>query len=267
MTEYKSYRFIDGKARWVIVNENGNIINRNPSKEELKGIELEIYIADYRPNRCKKEVCDRCGEKLKIGKALREYNIEGNWTFRWVCKNCYEKYDPNSYHNIIKSMANRRIGNLDPNSEHAKGDNFEELTSLWKGVKILSKENDKYCGPLDHSIDSKGKRPETKGRFYNSTYKWWNFAPLDSDWNKEFDYEICYCVSEDGNVIERIYEIPKKEIIGRRCIGIYKSPMNSHNTSIIIPWYDKYRVIDEETIKIVNDIWNKIIIDKTIRKV
>lgn len=45
MTEnrYKSYRFVDGKARWVIVDENRDITNRNPSKEELKELEKESH--------------------------------------------------------------------------------------------------------------------------------------------------------------------------------------------------------------------------------
>lgn len=33
---YKDWRIIDGKARWVIVDEYGNIINKEPSKEQLK---------------------------------------------------------------------------------------------------------------------------------------------------------------------------------------------------------------------------------------
>lgn len=45
MTEYyKSYRIIDGKSRWVIVDETGKIVNRYPSKDELKGLKKEKYI-------------------------------------------------------------------------------------------------------------------------------------------------------------------------------------------------------------------------------
>lgn len=40
--KYKTKRIIDGKPRWVIVNDNGNIINRNPINEELKGLKKEI---------------------------------------------------------------------------------------------------------------------------------------------------------------------------------------------------------------------------------
>lgn len=50
MTEYKSVRLIDGKPRKVIVDENGNIVNRNPNKDELKGLEKEFY-ENRQPNR------------------------------------------------------------------------------------------------------------------------------------------------------------------------------------------------------------------------
>jgi len=45
--KYKSYRFVDGKARWVIVDEDGKIIDRILNKEEMKGLEKEIYIRKY----------------------------------------------------------------------------------------------------------------------------------------------------------------------------------------------------------------------------
>lgn len=40
---YKSNRIIDGKPKWVIVDENGEIVNRNPAKEELKGLKTEFH--------------------------------------------------------------------------------------------------------------------------------------------------------------------------------------------------------------------------------
>lgn len=33
---YKSYRIVDGRPRWVIIDENENIVNRNPNKDKLK---------------------------------------------------------------------------------------------------------------------------------------------------------------------------------------------------------------------------------------
>lgn len=43
MTYYKSYRIIDGKPRWVIVDENRKIINRIPSKEVITTKTISIY--------------------------------------------------------------------------------------------------------------------------------------------------------------------------------------------------------------------------------
>jgi hypothetical protein len=37
--KYKAYRIIDGKPRWIVVNEIGNIVNRNPNKDEIKGLD------------------------------------------------------------------------------------------------------------------------------------------------------------------------------------------------------------------------------------
>lgn len=43
MTEYKTKRIIDKKSplRWVIVDETGSVVNRNPSEEELKCLKKE----------------------------------------------------------------------------------------------------------------------------------------------------------------------------------------------------------------------------------
>ncbi len=41
--KYASVRLIDGKPRKVIVDKNGDIINKNPSKEELENLKEEPY--------------------------------------------------------------------------------------------------------------------------------------------------------------------------------------------------------------------------------
>jgi len=48
--KYKSYRFVDGKARWVIVDETGKIIDKNPNKGEWKGLNVENR--HYRNKKC-----------------------------------------------------------------------------------------------------------------------------------------------------------------------------------------------------------------------
>jgi len=56
--KYKSYRIIDGKPRWVIVDETGNIVNRNPNKDELKGLKKEIYQITKRQQYTDNELLD-----------------------------------------------------------------------------------------------------------------------------------------------------------------------------------------------------------------
>jgi len=207
----------------------------------------------------KTNTCDICGIDFKeIGRyPLRQYNKTGDWTGKWLCNKCYKRDEYKE-----RYICYRRTGNLDPNCASAKGDKFEGLTHRWKGVKILSEENDNYTGPLDHSVDFEGKIPQTKGKFYDARNRVWA-QTFTGEYNAiirgfEFDYLIFYCASKDGKIIERIYIIPSWEIIKRKSIGVSKNPTDSHGNPII-PWYDEYRVKDEETIKKVNEIWKTII--------
>lgn len=43
MTYYVSIRLVDGKPRKVIVDETGKIVNRSPSKDEMKNLQAEVY--------------------------------------------------------------------------------------------------------------------------------------------------------------------------------------------------------------------------------
>lgn len=68
---------------------------------------------------------------------------------------------------------------------------------------------------------------------------------------------FCFCISKDGRIIERVYIIPWTEIIKRKGISVYKNPTKG------ILWYEKYRLKDEEELKNVNKIWNKIICERS----
>ncbi len=263
MEQYKSYRMIDGKGKWVVTDENEKIINRNPSKEELKGLKEEKPKGNGNYNST--NTCYRCKEKgietkLVPKKARREYNKEGKWTGRWLCNKCWQNFDPDSRTNIRKSLANRRTGNQNPNSNQTKGDNFQELTCIWRStistipVEDLNKKLDNYRSPIDHSRDSELGIPQTKGKLYDHINRQWKFGDLKREWNKKFDVMIFYCASKDGKIIERIYIIPfEKEIKDKRKgITILKNL-----TYKGCGWYEKYRVTDEETIKQINDIWKR----------
>ena len=40
MKDYKTYVIIDGKPKWILVDENENVINYNPNSNELNGVEI-----------------------------------------------------------------------------------------------------------------------------------------------------------------------------------------------------------------------------------
>lgn len=207
--------------------------------------------------------CDRCRKtKLYPGYAYKEKDLNGKWTGKWICKKCqlkdYNNY-PDSYNNARKQLADRRTGNLDPSSSQAKGDDTQLLSCLWLDIKDLNIDKDNYVTPIDHSRHPMLGVPLTQGRRYNSFERMWCFTHLDRDRDKEFDVLIAYCISKDGRKIERIYIFPKEEVIKRKTISIYKNPMNTRGTNSIIPWYEQYRIKDEEVIVKVDDIWNKII--------
>jgi hypothetical protein len=201
MTNYKSKRPIDGKPPiWVIVDEDGKVVNRDPSKEELKGLGKDIlttYIRD---------------------------------------------------------------------STKEKGDNFEELTCIWRSTisTIPVKNMNKYRRntPIDHSLDSVLGIIQTKGRLYDPSQGKWDQS-FKSEHRQiangfKFDVLIMYCASRDGKDIERVYIFPTEKVLERTTISIYKNPKDKWG-NIIYSWYDKYRVTDKKTLELVNKIWRDII--------
>lgn len=116
--------------------------------------------------------CYKCGKgNLTSKTARRLYSETGNWTGRWLCKGCWFKYDYNkraeSHSNIMKSLADRRTGNLDLNSPCGKGDTFQKLTCIWLEVRDLNIERDNYNYPIDHSIHPVFGILQTKGKLYD----------------------------------------------------------------------------------------------------
>ncbi len=64
MKEYKSYRIINGKAVWVIINEKGNIIDKCPNKEKLSSVQISrLKGPGFSKSGIYNETnqCERCG--------------------------------------------------------------------------------------------------------------------------------------------------------------------------------------------------------------
>lgn len=85
MKHYRSFRIIG----WVIVDENGNITNRNPSKKEFEGLDKEPYKYGRSKPRCDYIIgttCHKCIEDDRVtdrsvlcpGNVNREIDKDGN---------------------------------------------------------------------------------------------------------------------------------------------------------------------------------------------
>jgi hypothetical protein len=263
----------DGENFFWIIVENGKIINRNPTKEGLMGTKLMSYN--------KTNVCPICiEEKERYGveltdksilyprNAKRERDKNGKETRRWVCQRhrvaYYQRYDPNSTNNIIKQIGDRRTGNLDPNSSCAKGDNSLELACELYGWVDINKKNDNYTTgtPIDCYDPNTGLYHQVQGRHYSIEYGRWPFGNFERELEKKYGDMVCFCISEDGKIIERIYIFPKKEVGNRADVLIIKNPLQSRGPF----WYEQYRRTDENELKKANEIWRKIIKRNSMRQ-
>jgi len=177
-------------------------------------------------------------------------------------------YDPNNQRNIIKLLADRRTGNL-RDEKHIIATMSQKLTCELLGVEDLNEKLCCYNTPYDHNritkhilimvggklVDLYGMIPQTKVSHYHSRYGSWD-TQTESELDKNFDIIILWCINKDRSGIDRCYIIPKEEII-TTMISIYKNPTDSHGNPKT-PWYDQYRVTDEEFIKRADDIWKEI---------
>lgn len=190
----------------------------------------------------------------------RECDKDGKPTGRWDCPSCYQKYDPNSRDNLIKSTLNCRSDNKNPDLNNTKGDNTQELACVLYGLEDLNKKYDNYKSPID-CIDKSGSLHQVQGRSLscnNKGWHYWDFSWLEREWKKDYKDIILFCLSEDRKIIEEIYKIPFEAEIKekRKSITISKNRLRSSKT---LYWYEQYRVTDEEELKRANKIYQTIL--------
>jgi hypothetical protein len=262
VTKYKiSVSFDEKNFFWIVVDKEKFI--RNPTKEDLMGAKLRYYN--------KTNICRICREEGNITdksilypkNVLLETSKEGNKTNEYVChrhgKRSYDRYNHNSRNNIIKSLADSRTKNQNPNSTHAKGENSIELACKLYGWEDLNKKNDNYSTgtPIDCYDPKTGLYYQVKGHRYSQKYKWWHFTNFGRERKKIYKGMVCLCISEDEKIIERIYMFPLIEIKRVETITIYK--YDSIGRLRKDGWYEKYRVKDEDELKKANEIWAQIL--------
>jgi hypothetical protein len=252
MTEYTSKRIIDGKVRIVIVDENDNISNRKPSKEELKCLEEAPY---KRHNKVK--TCCNCESHDTYQEHWYKHKCQKMICTRYLCRNCWQKYDPNGYNNMRRLLTDRRTDNL-KDLKHMFGDNCTELACILYGWENLNDKYDNYRTPIDCYDQKTGMYHQVQGRHYNSRSNQWPFNGFKDEWRKVYETMVGFCISEEGSTVERIYKFCKKEIDRITGISIYKNPTDSHE-NLIISRFEKYRETNEDELKRANKNWTQIL--------
>lgn len=206
-------RCYDSKGNW-----NGGYLCRECYQDDQR---FKTKIAKNRM--LKNRNCNRCGSKDTrtnlhgIPLWFKEKDKKGDWNRKWLCNKCYHEILnnlPDSYKNIIKSMARSRnvIIDLDNFGEFTDNDKSiigEDIVTDVFGAINCNLEFDDYSFPFDLYHEEKG-RINVKIRTMNCLRRW-NF---DTDGKENCDVFILLCM--DNNIpwrnIYRVYIIPVHEI-------------------------------------------------------
>lgn len=222
--EYKSIRIIDGKPRLVIVDEDGKIINRNPSKDELIPI-VNTEEARRKPLFPFGTKCCVHGEII-IGKGFK-YPNKKNWDgHSFACNTCYQRRYRLDNPDIIKLHNNElhktsswENGELDPYSEKGRGYIIEQFVCKPLGVKNLNVESNTSCAKYDTTKHDIFGNIQIKGSTFNGHYYMTNIRM-----EEEFDTLIFVCTDRyiPWKNVRKMYAIPSIELIGETNIYIYE---------------------------------------------
>lgn len=216
VTYYKSYRYIDGKARWVITDDNDNIIDKSPTKGQLK-------LAIYDNSRNKKSYigykCCKCGR-------IETY-IKDDGTPVWsectcgrpectgvLCAWCNWKEDNKKY-----KPGACRSGDLDRYSPQGKGFIGAQIVAITLGLDDCNIIMDNFCFYVDLSRHSKYGYVEVKTSTFLVERKYWKCANVNA---LKFDTLIFVCMDqyEPWKNVLRIYAIPSNVLMNQGTVSI-----------------------------------------------
>lgn len=225
-TYYKSIRYIDGKAKWVIEEENGDI-NKNPTKEQLKSAILDdLERTKYKNREC--YICHKTGNFTDV-----PYNYyEGNWDAKsYICRSCYVVDYYGKYEKYIADFRNK---NLDPKSSSGKGFIFEQIVNNTLGIENCNIRLDNFHSHFDGSQHQEFGMIQSKGTIlFYGIYKGfiWSFNTSDI---KDCDTVFLICMDIEMKNVDRVYRIAVDYI---DVMTIYRSSKRSK--------WEKFR-IDEK---------------------
>lgn len=142
---YKSVRLIDGKSRWVITDEYDNIVDKNPTKEQLKSAAIidgrkrtrfsvpfkerkccicgkdETYVTNSGTSQwfdhiCNKIDCTKCMCKICYSRGYyensRDYVINGPDSNNYIIKLMRPCRSDDIYSKKFSELNNQQIGRI-----------------------------------------------------------------------------------------------------------------------------------------------------------
>lgn len=186
MTKYKVYISIDGENFFWVIIENGNVINRNVSREELAKITTKVYYYN------KTNICPICIEENNItdksilypGNTCHEEGKNGNETDKWICiyhrrqkiiskHKIYVSFDEKNFFWIV--VENGKIINRNPTDKDLIG------------IKVKSYSTTNICPMCRKEYERYGKELTDKSILYprNALHE------IDKEENKTKNY-ICH---------------------------------------------------------------------------
>ena len=206
MATYRAYRIVDGKPRWTSVDESGDIINKNPNKEEL--ISLEEY---------KYKVNERYTDKQLLDFLKKYYKETGRVPISRDLVNNPRYPGITTYARRFKSLGRAlKLVGLDVDAMVMQGvlqdtnhmgrlfeiivrDNFEEKSEDLSGGK--------HGSPCD-GICPRGKSYDAKSsKLYRERGEYWKFTTRNR-YKEEIEYYYFGAFNEDWTSLEHVWRVP-----------------------------------------------------------
>lgn len=204
MIEYKAWRIINGKPRWIITDERANIINRYPDKEDLK--DLAIEIKPYGQKYTDKELLNyliQFDEKYGRIPAMSDFNNNPRYP-----NFCTYSRRFGSWSNALKLAGmdlDTRVlqGNLETNDQKARYAEIKVINHFRQYAIDLSKENhsspcDGIC-PNGMNYDVKSSKLDKRKRHTFHT---------DNKYKEEIEMYYLLGFNEDYTKLEYAWRVP-----------------------------------------------------------
>lgn len=225
-------RYFDEKGNWdcksytcrkchIWIERHGRY-----SKDDIRNLQRQ-YFSEKRD----RKICCNC----KASPTSYFCNCGRLECTGYICRTCYIK-SPDSQQYLLKQIANCRNSQIDKFGTRGIGLIGEATIAKVRKLDILSIKLDNFDYKYDLSPDAEYGIIQAK--FKILLYGEWKIGIGPHN----FDTLLVLCADKKGNIIERVYAIPKVEVYDiSKGIGLHKNPSPSIGSK-----YDKFQIDPKE---------------------